>query len=226
MNGSSWCCGSDRRTSETGISLSYSFVRKGMIGHTGQDSPNRWGASIPNKTSYRKISGGLEVCVYDGSITVKFDRRLEHQFCCPAGALCNMKYPSETRLNKFKSRKILFVYNFRLSCPIVLKFCIEHDSISIKTIGKMINNPDSKVGRRWAPVLAPWSLLFGKLWANKISRDLGVKWVADGYHGGVSYCVLWCELPTSVDFFYLSCCKMDHRQTDESDSRRKQHRKR
>ena len=46
------------------------------------------------------------------------------------------------------------------------------------------------------------------------------------YHGGVSYCVLRCELPTSVDFPYLSCCKMDPRQTNESDSRKKQPRKR
>ena len=44
--------------------------------------------------------------------------------------------------------------------------------------------------------------------------------------GGVSYCVLRCELTTSVDFPYLSCCKMDPRQTHDSDSRRKQPRKR
>ena len=45
-------------------------------------------------------------------------------------------------------------------------------------------------------------------------------------HGGVSYCVLRCELTTSVDFPYFSCCKMDPRQTHDSDSRRKQPRKR
>ena len=45
-------------------------------------------------------------------------------------------------------------------------------------------------------------------------------------HGGVSYCVLRCELPTPVDFPYLSCCKMDPRQTHESDSHRKQPRER
>ena len=45
-------------------------------------------------------------------------------------------------------------------------------------------------------------------------------------HGGVSYCVLRCELTTSVDFPYFSCCKMDPIQTHDSDSRRKQPRKR
>ena len=45
-------------------------------------------------------------------------------------------------------------------------------------------------------------------------------------HGGVSYCVLRCELTTSVDFPYFSCCKMDPRQTHDSDSHRKQPRKR
>ena len=45
-------------------------------------------------------------------------------------------------------------------------------------------------------------------------------------HGGVSYCVLRCELTTSVDFPYFSCCKMDPRQTHDSDSRRKQPQKR
>ena len=36
-------------------------------------------------------------------------------------------------------------------------------------------------------------------------------------HGGVSYCVLRCELPTSVDFPYLSCCKTAEPRLDTSD---------
>ena len=40
--------------------------------------------------------------------------------------LCNIGYPSETRL-KPKYREISFVYNLLHSQPIVLKFCREHD---------------------------------------------------------------------------------------------------
>ena len=36
-------------------------------------------------------------------------------------------------------------------------------------------------------------------------------------HGGVSYCVLRCELPTSVDFPYLSCCKTAEPRLNTSD---------
>ena len=36
-------------------------------------------------------------------------------------------------------------------------------------------------------------------------------------HGGVSYCVLRCELPTSIDFPYISCCKTAEPRLDVSD---------
>ena len=45
------------------------------------------------------------------------------------GVLCNIWYPSKTHL-KLKSREISFVHNIRFSCPIVLKFCTEHGSIT------------------------------------------------------------------------------------------------
>ena len=50
---------------------------------------------------------------------------------CPwYGGLCNnIIYPSKTHL-KLKSREISFIHNIRFSCPIVLKFCTEHGSIT------------------------------------------------------------------------------------------------
>ena len=49
-----------------------------------------------------------------------------HGYWSP-GVLCNIGYPSETRLKR-KSREISFVHDIRFNCPIGLKFCIEHGS--------------------------------------------------------------------------------------------------
>ena len=81
------------------------------------------------------------------------------------GAVCNMGYPFETHL-KPKSREISFARNLFLNFPIVLKFCIEHGSITcsvqnFKTIGQ------------------PKRMLR----ANEVSRDLGLRWVSDKVPG-------------------------------------------
>ena len=46
-----------------------------------------------------------------------------------SGVLCNMVYHSETHL-KLKSHKISSVHNSRLSCPVVLKCCTGHGSVT------------------------------------------------------------------------------------------------
>ena len=56
-----------------------------------------------------------------------------------SGAMCNMRYPSETHL-KLKSRKISFVHNIRFSCPFVLKFCREYGSITAVLCTKFQND--------------------------------------------------------------------------------------
>ena len=53
--------------------------------------------------------------------------------------LCNMGYPSETH-PKLKSCGNSFVHNIRFNCPIVLKFCTEHDSITVVLCAKLQND--------------------------------------------------------------------------------------
>ena len=48
---------------------------------------------------------------------------------------CNTRYTPETHL-KPKSREIAFARNLLLSCQIVLKFCTEHDSITVVLCAK------------------------------------------------------------------------------------------
>ena len=55
------------------------------------------------------------------------------------GVLHDVGYPSETHL-KLKSRDISFVHNIRFSCPIVLKFCTAHGSITAMPWAKFQND--------------------------------------------------------------------------------------
>ena len=50
-----------------------------------------------------------------------------------------MGYQSETH-PKLKSREISFVHNVRFSCPIFLKFCTEHGSITAVLCAKFQND--------------------------------------------------------------------------------------
>ena len=97
--------------------------------------------------------------------------------CRPnAGALCNTGYPSKIHIKR-KSHKISFAHNVFLSCPVVLKFCTEHGSITVqifKTIGEI----------KWM------------LWTNEISRDLIFRQVSDGYQ-------LYCTRPLNPNLHVL-----------------------
>ena len=76
----------------------------------------------------------------------------------PAGALCNMGYPSETQL-KTKSRKISFAHNLFFSYPIGLKFA-ESTAVSLPCY---VQNVETIARRRQISR------------TNVISRDLSLR---------------------------------------------------
>ena len=99
-------------------------------------------------------------CLMDKRDFARFDRRDEfwwdilHILYKLSGVLCNIHrqkwrnkdaqsinigYPSETHL-KFKFCEISVVHNNRFICPIVSKFCTEHDSITAVLCAKFQNN--------------------------------------------------------------------------------------
>ena len=76
-------------------------------------------------------------------------------------------YPFGTHL-ELKSHEISFVHNICFNCPIILTFCTQHSS-DICITGVLMQN------------FIMIGVMKNKLWANEISRDLGLKWVLDGY---------------------------------------------
>ena len=63
--------------------------------------------------------------------------------------LCNIGYSSQMHL-KLESRKISFVHNTNFSCPIVLKFCTEHDSDTCRALCKIsqrLSNCETSYGQ-------------------------------------------------------------------------------
>ena len=93
----------------------------------------------------------------------------------------NIGFPSVIHLKT----QILSIHNIHFSCPIILKFCTEHGSITAMLCAKFQND--------WATV----KYVMGK----KFSRDLNLWWVSEGYSTlQQSTCRLVCTnklMPTS-----------------------------
>ena len=74
---------------------------------------------------------------------------------------CSMRYPPETLLIT-KFREISFVHNLLINYPIVLNFCTNHGSDTVKNV--------ETVGQ-----------LKQMFWTNEISRDSSLTWVSVVY---------------------------------------------
>ena len=61
--------------------------------------------------------------------------------------------------------EVSFVHTIRFNCQIILKFGIEHGSITAVLCAKFQN----------------YWMLIHTLWVNEFTRDLGWRWVSDGY---------------------------------------------
>ena len=77
-----------------------------------------------------------------------------------AGGCCSIRCPSEI-YRRLNSREISFAHLF-IRGQIVLKYCTAHDSITARALRKF----------------AKW---FDNLWKNKISLNMSLSWVSDGY---------------------------------------------
>ena len=105
----------------------------------------------------------------------------------PAGTSCNLRYPPEIQ-HKFKSREVSFAHNLLLNYPIVLKFCAEHDSLTVVRCAKYQNDWPNETNVMDEPV-----------GTNEISRDLSLRWISDGY-----------PIFANVDYFELKWNKWKH----------------
>ena len=105
----------------------------------------------------------------------------------PAGTSCNLWYPPEIQ-HKFKSREVSFAHNLLLNYPIVLKFCAEHDSLTVVRCAKYQNDWPNETNVVDEPA-----------GTNEISWDLSLRWISDGY-----------PIFANVDYFELKWNKWKH----------------